>query len=336
MQRPDPAPSIAPAQSAFRGQRLDRRTRASGWSALGLAAAVLLGNPAAAAPFLNGFDLERATIAIDRGGPPRDGIPAIDKPVWVPPERSGLQPKDRVLGLVVGNAARAYPVRILNWHEVVNDRIAGKPVVVTYCPLCGTGMAFEPAPGTAEKGYGVSGLLYNSDVLLYDRATESLWSQILSQAVTGPMHGTRLKPLALTHTSWADWRQRHPDTQVLSTQTGFDRDYSRDPYALYASVPELWFEVQQLDYRHPNKAWVLGVRIGGAAKAYPFSALDKALGASGELRDTVGGQPLRIRYHREHAVAEALYPDGRPFAGITSFWFAWVAFHPKTEVWAAP
>lgn len=291
---------------------------------------------ATAAPFINDFDLARATIAIDRGGPPRDGIPAIDRPRWTQAADAPLTAQDRVLGLVVGAQARAYPVRILNWHEVVNDRIAGQPVVVSYCPLCGTGMAFEPAPGTAEKGYGVSGLLHNSDVLLYDRATDSLWSQIMSQAVSGPMHGTRLKALPLTHTSWADWRQRHPHTLVLSTDTGFERDYTRDPYAGYASVPQLLFDVQHHDARHPMKAWVLGVQVQGVAKAYPFSALDKALGAAGELRDTVAGQPLRIRYHRDHAVAEALLADGSPMASVTGFWFAWVAFHPKTEVWSAP
>lgn len=299
-------------------------------------AGALVGPVAEAAPFLNDFDLANATIAIDRGGPPKDGIPAIDKPRFVRASGAALTADDRVLGIVLGGKARAYPVRILNWHEVVNDRLGGRTVVVTYCPLCGTGMAFEPPAATGSAGFGVSGLLHNSDVLLYDRATESLWSQILSTAISGKLKDTRLQSLPLTHTSWADWRQRHPDTEVLSTDTGFERDYGRDPYAGYATVPQLLFDVQHHDARFPVKAWVLGVQVNGTAKAYPFSVLDRAVGAHGELRDQVGGQALRIRYDRAHHTAEAVDAQGQPVPGVMSFWFAWVAFHPRTEVLVHP
>ena len=300
------------------------------------AAGALVGPGAGAAPFLNDFDLANATIAIDRGGPPKDGIPAIDKPRFVRASSAALTADDRVLGIVLGGKARAYPVRILNWHEVVNDRLGGRAVVITYCPLCGTGMAFEPPAATGSAGFGVSGLLHNSDVLLYDRATESLWSQILSTAISGKLKDTRLQALPLTHTSWADWRQRHPDTEVLSTDTGFERDYGRDPYTGYATVPQLLFDVQHHDARFPVKAWVLGVLVNGTAKAYPFSVLDRAVGARGELRDQVGGQALRIRYDRAHHTAEAVDAQGRPVPGVMSFWFAWVAFHPRTEVLVHP
>lgn len=289
---------------------------------------------AAAAPFANGFDIGNATVSIESGGPPKDGIPAIDSPRFVSAQRAGLADDDRVLGIVIDGSARAYPVRILNWHEVVNDRIGDRAVLITYCPLCGTGMAFEPMPGAG--GYGVSGLLHNSDVLLYDRATLSLWSQIMAQAVSGPLKGRELAPLPLIHTRWADWQRRHPATLVLSTQTGFDRDYARDPYAGYASVPRLLFDVQHRDDRFPPKEWVLGIRVRGQAKAYPFSVLDRVLGASGELNDVVAGERLRIRYDRGHGSAEAVDAQGRLLPGTMAFWFAWVAFHPRTEVLRAP
>lgn len=292
-----------------------------------------------AEPLLNGFDLTGASVpvqAIQRGGPPKDGIPAIDRPRFVDATRARLDDDDRVLGIALGGVTRAYPVRILNWHEVVNDRFGDRAVLVSYCPLCGTGMAFEPPARTAAAGFGVSGLLYNSDVLLYDRATSSLWSQILSAAISGPLKGTRLQAVPLTHTRWADWRQRHPDTEVLSAETGFDRDYARDPYAGYGRVQQLMFDVQHRDDRFPLKEWVLGLRIDGTAKAYPFSVLDRIVGAAGEIDDTVAGQRLRIRYDRSHGTAEAFDVQGRPLAGTMAFWFAWVAFHPGTEVLRAP
>lgn len=294
---------------------------------------------ARAEPMLNGFDLAGASIpakAIERGGPPKDGIPAIDRPRFIGAASVRLADDDRVLGIALGGIQRAYPVRILNWHEVVNDRFGAHAIVVTYCPLCGTGMAFESPAGAGTSGFGVSGLLYNSDVLLYDRATQSLWSQILSTAISGPLKGTTLLPVPLTHTSWADWRRRHPATEVLSTDTGFERDYARDPYAGYDRVQRLMFDVQHRDDRFPLKEWVLGLRINGAAKAYPFSVLERAVGPNGTLSDTVGGLPVRIRYDRVHRTAEAFDAQGRPLTGTMAFWFAWVAFHPRTEVLRAP
>jgi hypothetical protein len=294
---------------------------------------------AAAEPLLNGFDLAGASVpisAIERGGPPKDGIPAIDRPRFVTAAAARLADDDRVLGIAWGGIARAYPVRILNWHEVVNDQFGPKPVVVTYCPLCGTGMAFEPPAPTRTSGFGVSGLLYNSDVLLYDRATHSLWSQILSTAISGQLKGQRLPPVPLSHTSWADWRRRHPGTEVLSTDTGHERDYGRDPYAGYDRVPRLIFDVQHRDGRHPLKEWVLGLRIDGRAKAYPFSVLERVADRDGTLQDKVGGQRVTIRFDRTHRTAEAVDQQGRPVVGILAFWFAWVAFHPDTEVLSAP
>ncbi len=311
-------------------------------AALALALAASLGMAHAAGPNpadVNGFDISNASVptpAIQRGGPPRDGIPAIDRPKFVHAKQARLGVNERVLGVVLHGLARAYPVRILNWHEVVNDRFGERAVVVTYCPLCGTGMAFDAPARTDGNGFGVSGLLYNSNVLLYDRATQSLWSQLLQTAISGPRKGERLQSLALTHTSWGDWRQRHPGTEVLSTDTGFGRDYSHDPYAGYERVQQLMFDVQHREARFELKEWVLGIEVGGRYKAYPFSVLGRAVNTDGELVDTVAGRRLRIRYDRSHGTAEAFDEQGRPWPGTMAFWFAWVAFHPQTEVLRGP
>lgn len=283
----------------------------------------------------NGFDVSNASIpatAIQHGGPPRDGIPAIDHPRFVRAGQAKLDGRDRVLGVALSGRARAYPVRILNWHEVVNDRFGARQVVITYCPLCGTGMAFDPPASAQGRSFGVSGLLYNSDVLLYDRATDSLWSQILQTAISGPLRGARLALLPLTHTTWSDWRRLHPDTEVLSSDTGFQRDYELDPYAGYDRIERLMFNVERRDDRFPLKEWVLGVQVAGKSKAYPFSVLARAVDANGELSDTVGGRRVRVHYDRGHGTAEAFDAGGKPLPGIMAFWFAWVAFHPGTEV----
>jgi len=283
----------------------------------------------------NGFDVRGALVpaeAIQRGGPPKDGIPAIDRPRYVPATQAGLKDDDRVLAIERNGLARAYPVRILNWHEVVNDRFGRDAVVVTYCPLCGTGTGFLARGSGDAASFGVSGLLYNSDVLLYDRGTHSLWSQIMQRAVSGPRKGEQFEAIPTLNTTWADWRQRHPDTEVLSSDTGFERDYGRDPYAGYGQVQRLLFDVQHRDERLNLKEWVLGLEINGVAKAYPFSVLDRRANDSGVLGDTLGGRTVQIRFDRVHRAAEVSGTDGRPVTGLVSYWFAWVAFHPKTEV----
>ena len=287
----------------------------------------------------NGFIVENASVpleAILRGGPPRDGIPSIDRPRFVSAAQAGLADDDRLLGLVINGHARAYPVRILNWHEVVNDRFGDRAVAVTYCPLCGSGMAFDARVNRKTVSFGVSGLLYNSDVLLYDRTSSSLWSQMMLTAVSGPMKGTRLSSVPLTHTSWADWRRRHPDTRVLSTNTGYERNYARDPYAGYERIEELMFRVEHQDIRYPMKEWVLGVTIGNAAKAYPFSALAGVVDPKGDYWDSLDGQRLRIRFDKAHRTAEAFDAQGRPLNATMAFWFAWIGFFPRTEVLGLP
>jgi hypothetical protein len=284
---------------------------------------------------MNGFDLDDPLVAEDqikRGGPPRDGIPSIDKPKFVSVAAVDyLKANDRVLGLVINSEARAYPVAILNWHEIINDEFAGQAIVISYCPLCGTGMAFQPE--LPVRDFGVSGLLYNSDVLLYDRETESLWSQIMAQAISGPLKGRKLNTVPLTHTSWQDWSVRHPDSLVLSTNTGYIRDYSKSPYGDYEKSNRIFFHVTASDGRFHNKEWVLGVNIEGSYKAYPFSELAKA---SGPVMDSISGYRIEVSFDRENRSAVARDEKGNVIPAVTSYWFAWYAFHPDTRVFLAP
>ncbi|NMG16107.1 DUF3179 domain-containing protein [Aromatoleum bremense] len=283
----------------------------------------------------NGFRLDGAAVPVDEilpGGPPRNGIPAIDRPRFVPAARAGhVKPEDRVLGVVRGKTARAYPIAILNWHEVVNDRFGDEAIVVTFCPLCGTGMAFAARVAGRDLSFGVSGLLYNSDVLLYDRQTESLWSQIMAQAVTGPMRGQRLTFLPTAHTTWAEWRARHPATEVLSEETGYGRDYARDPYAGYRDSPDLIFPVATQDKRLHPKEQVIGLALGGEHKAYPFSALARV--GRRAVEDRVGGQAIRVEFDPEARTGRVLDADGRELPSVIAFWFAWLAFHPQTALY---
>jgi len=289
----------------------------------------------AAALQKNGFDLKDAIIddrLILSGGPPRDGIPALDKPQFIIAESVDfLNAEDRVLGVVIDGQAKAYPINILNWHELVNDEIGSTSYVVTYCPLCGTGALFDAEVDGRKLDFGVSGLLYNSDVLLYDRQSESLWSQIRGQSISGPYAGVNLTWLPVTHTSWQRWRQNYPQSLVLSENTGYDRDYRRNPYGNYDQSDTLYFPVEHEDSNlfHPKET-VLGVTVGSHHKAYPFSVLE----AQGEkrFRDSLGGKEYAILWDEQGYSATAVDLNGEPLQQIQGFWFAWYAFHPETEV----
>lgn len=287
----------------------------------------------------NGFNLTDSLVPhsqIFQGGPPRDGIPSIDRPKFTTAQKADyLQPGDRVIGVVVEGQARAYPINILNWHEIVNDRIGGVSFVVTYCPLCGTGMVFSSRINQDNSlVFGVSGLLYNSDVLLYDRQTESLWSQVMGQAVAGPNKGKKLQQIPARHTTWKSWLKRHPRTKVLTRDTGEYRDYDRNPYLGYETSDSTLFPVTNdapNDY-HPKER-VLGISINGVFKAYPFVELYKK--GKHRLQDTVGGSKLEIHWDAGSSSGWVTDGNGKEHPSVIAFWFAWYAFHPKTLVFKA-
>lgn len=303
-----------------------------------IAALLLLAvhQPALTGPVKNGFDLTGSLVPADEilaGGPPRDGIPSIDRPRYTSAaEATFLQDDDRVLGISRNGNSRAYPVAILNWHEIVNDRLGAEAITVTWCPLCGTGIAYRAGQDGEELEFGVSGLLYNSDMLLYDRSTHSLWSQITRQAISGPLQGRRLEPVALEHTRWADWRRRHPRTEVLSIETGYRRDYRSNPYHGYEQSRRLWFQVAQQDMRYHPKERVLGVEIDGQYRAYPFVELAQT---DGRVEETFSGSRLIVTYDRDNQSARATLENGVLLPAVTAYWFAWYAFHPDTTVYRA-
>ncbi len=281
-----------------------------------------------------GFDLKNSTIPVTEimdGGPPRDGIPSIDKPVFLSAAQANLKPGDRVLGVMENGIAKAYPIKIMNYHEIVNDEFKGKPVVVTFCPLCGSGIAFDAVVDGKTLEFGVSGLLYNSDVLLYDRQTESLWSQLEYKAVSGPMASKDLPILNTANTTWENWKKKYPETLVLSEKTGFIRDYSRDPYPGYGDTSAMFFPVSAQNNEFHPKEMVIGINIDGKSKAYPFSELEKT--GKKSIKDKLNGKNLEIRYDAKSKSAEIFDAEGNVLPGITNFWFAWFAFNPDTEIY---
>lgn len=286
----------------------------------------------------NGFDLSNSSLPPEQifsGGPPRDGIPAISDPRLIAAGAADyLKPTDRVVGISLKGQSRAYPIAILNWHEIVNDEIDGRRFAVTYCPLCGTAVAFDATIDGSPTDFGVSGLLYNNDVLLYDRDTESLWSQILSEAISGERVGTKLTTLPVSHTTWRDWREKHPDTLVLSDDTGHFRDYQRNPYAGYEKSRSTFFAVNNAapDYYHPKEV-VLGLGIDGVYKAYPFVELEKQ--GKSRFNDKVNGNRFSFIWDSTNRSITITDSNGQQVAGIQGFWFAWFAFHPDTEVYKA-
>ncbi len=303
------------------------------WMILAL---VVVATAASAAPTKNGFDLSNALVPVAEilpGGPPRDGIPAIDRPRFDrAADTDAVAPEDFVLGVNLNGEVKAYPLRIMNWHEIVNDRFGATRVVVTYCPLCGTGLAFLADIEGRPVEFGVSGLLYNSDMLLYDRDSESLWSQIEGRAISGRHTGQRLIAVPLEHTTWEDWRRRHPETLVLSQDTGHARDYGRDPYAGYTETESLHFPVKFRAQGYHPKERVLGLELNERFKAYPFSELART---GGEVHDEIGGHRVTIRFDAANQNATARDAAGEPMPGVVGFWFAWFAFHPETEVFKA-
>ncbi|MGH9119572.1 MAG: DUF3179 domain-containing protein, partial [Acidimicrobiales bacterium] len=174
---------------------------------------------------------------IRSGGPPPDGIPPIDKPAFVRPDAvRSLADHEPVITFELDGDARAYPLEILTWHEIVNDTVAGVPVAVTYCPLCNTAVVYDRRLGDRVLDFGTSGKLYQSALVMYDRQTESLWAHFTAEGLVGVLAGERLDTYPASIVSWGSWRDAHPDGFVLSRDTGFDRDYGRNPYPGYDDV----------------------------------------------------------------------------------------------------
>lgn len=263
------------------------------------------------------------------GGPPKDGIPSIDDPQFESTDaaREYLHDDDAGLGLVVGDIARFYPYRILVWHEIVNDTILDTPVLVTYCPLCATGIVFERRVNGAPEEFGVSGLLWQSNLLMYNRANnpedESLWSQVLGEAVVGTHTGASLKVVPSNTVRFGEWVSAYPDTDVLARPKLSLRDYDQDPYGDYYTDNRLVFNVSFSDDRLHPKVFVLGIEVDGVQKAYVKEDLPV-----GTTVDVVGDKTVTIQ--RTEAGEVTFMHDAEVIPSIGAFWFSWAAVHEET------
>ena len=286
----------------------------------------------AAGEILNGFDLSEASIPaedVQGGGPPRDGIPALTDPARDSVEVADrwLKKSDRVIGVSFGEESMAYPVRILNWHEVVNDIVDGRPILVTFCPLCGTGIVFDARFDGQRRFFGVSGLLYRSDVLLFERGTGSLFSQLLMRAVSGPLRDRPLTPVRFTHTTWEAWREAHPATRALSLSTGHAHDYGTDPYARYRKSRLTMFPVRFRSASREAKDWAFLV----GAPEDPLLVPEEAASEWENYRRRTE-QGVILTYHPRDRRLSAKDRKGQSLTVIPGYWFAHRAFYPDAPI----
>ena len=227
------------------------------------------------------------------GGPGRDGIPAIDNPMFVQipiGQPIGL-PANLVVGYKSAGEAKAIPHDILDWHEVVNDTLQGEPVVVNYCPLTGSAMLWRSSMSDPDPRFGVSGLVYNSNLILFDRQTGSHWSQMRVQSVQGPRRGEVPERLPLVETTLETWHEMYPNSFVMTRDTGFSRNYNIYPYGSFRTSDGLFFNVEPRDLRLQEKTRVLGVRMNGVARAYVIDEFDAGIEV---INDTLGGVPIVV------------------------------------------
>lgn len=244
-----------------------------------------------------GTNWERRTISTEEllsGGPPRDGIPSIDNPQFVAPAvaEAWLAGNEPVVVVDLNGDARAYPLQILTWHEIVNDTVGGVPLIVTFCPLCNSAIVFERILDGEPVEFGTSGLLRNSDLVMYDRKTETLWQQFTGQGLIGDKAGEQLTFLPSAIISFDNFREAHPEGMVLSQETGFGRNYGRNPYAGYDTIGSNPFLFDgELDERLPAVARVVTVALpNGIDVAYPLAVLFE----QGVINDVQGEQPLAV------------------------------------------
>ncbi|UUX51315.1 DUF3179 domain-containing protein [Nisaea acidiphila] len=255
------------------------------------------------------------------GGVAKDGIPALNDPQLIAPDDATyLTPGELVFGVEINGDARAYPLRIMDWHEMFNDVIGGVPVALAYCTLCGSGILFETKlkNRTERMIFGSSGLLYRSNKLMYDRGTNSLWNQFTGKPVVGPLTGSgiELKVRPVVISTWAEWLRRHTETKVLSLDTGYERDYRPGrPYGQYFASPELMFPAAVHDGRLKAKDYVFVIRLGAEKKAWPLAIFadspvinDSFAGRNVVLIGDMDNRSVRA-YWRDDDVFSAAGPD---------------------------
>jgi len=266
------------------------------------------------------------------GGPPKDGIPSIDNPKFTNiDEAKWLSDNTDVFILTINDTTRIYPQPILVWHEIVNDYVEGLPVAITYCPLCGSTVAYKRVIKGKPVEFGTTGLLYNSNLVMYDRLTDSYWTQIRGEAVIGELSGMKLEKLPLQTMKWKEAQARFPQAQVLSRETGFSRAYGTDPYTNYYKREEILFPVKntQSEYDLGTKTIIVGLTINNESRAYTeFDLLTQR-----NITDTLGGVTIELIKEPDGFMTIINKHNGSTIPWERDFWFAWLAFHPDTTVY---
>lgn len=286
------------------------------------------------------FDWSKSAIPANmvfHVGPPKDGIPALKDPKMIPAgEAAFLEPEDRVIGVEVEGRPLAFPLRVLARHECVNGTFGGAAYAVVYCPLSDSAAVFDRDVKGETLEFGISGLMYQNNLLLFDRRPnqggESLWSQMRGMAVAGPKTGTRLETIPHQLVRWSAWRIRHPDTLVLSNETGHRRTYPSEFYRDYFRSSKLKFPVSypppEVYTLFPLKERVAGVVHEGVAKAYP---IERMRFDRGPVRDEINGKPV-VLY--QTGGGDVWIECGEGVRAVHGFWFAWCVFQPDTLVYS--
>jgi hypothetical protein len=243
------------------------------------------------------------------GGPPKDGIPSIDEPQFIPVNEADewLNDREPVVFVQVGDDARAYPIQILMWHEIVNDTVGNEPLIVSFCPLCNTAIAFKRTFDGNVLDFGTTGRLRYSNLIMYDRQTETWWQQATGDAIAGEHTGAQLEFYPAAMISWADFKELYPDGKVLSRDTGHPRDYGRNPYFGYDDINQTPFLFSGTTPNQlPPMARVLTVDMNGEAVAYPYDVLSEL----NVINDAVGGNDVVVIW--TEGTASALHTSNIP------------------------
>ena len=268
---------------------------------------------------------------IHQGCPRTDCIQSIDQPRYIPASKAQfLSDDDLVMGFVAGGIARAYPSRIMARHEIVNDQLGDLNYVITFCPLCGSGLAFDRKQGDTILSFGVSGLLHGSDLIMYDRQSRSLWQQITAKAFAGPRRGETLRVLPLRMIEWRRWREQHPDTQVLLPEIDSGIDYIDDVYANYRSDERIRFGGKNDPRLHPKRV-VHGIAGDRGSLAVDASWLQQ----QGRVSARLGDLEITISMDADGLVTAEDKQSGASLPVVRLFWFAWYTFHPDTVLLTA-
>ena len=278
-----------------------------------------------------GFDLSESIVDVEQffsGGVNKDDIPAISNPKFISSDQAKfLNNNDLIIGVIVDGQAKAYPVNILNWHEIVNDQVGRERVAITWCPLTKSAVVFDRQTPQGDLEFGVSGILYNNNLVMYDRLTDSLWLQLLLSGATSNFAGYKLQLIPSVVTTFRQWKRDYPQSLVLSTDTGFHRDYTYDPYEGYHKGSATGVLAQQIDPRLEEKELVIGIDIDGIKKAYPLSELKMRR----PIEDVLGSKEILV-YGGPNNTAYITDKEGNLLSGIITYWFAWSVFNPDTLI----